>query len=186
MTGVHFLNLRSRALNQSRALQGSVVGIESLQQSDTMAVAHFSGDIDLWTWRDDRIVGRLHECGSFSTSLAVGGRFLMAGCQGDDVDAWNTETGKHVGTIQGHAYIAQQFSVSDSGPILFAGSGPGRVENAQGLTTSELLLIDVVTQQTIASWKAHTAQGIYDTAITSDGRLFASCGYDGVINVWQR
>jgi WD40 repeat protein len=161
-----------------------VTGISILPDRSTAAVADFFGDVQLWTWKEHRAVDTLGVCGRWCDAAASTDRFLAAGCGGDTIRVWDSRTFQFHGFLQGHRFIGLRFSAGGSG-LLLAGSGPGTSHPPNGETTSEILLFDLDSLQPIASWRAHSSDGIYDTAMTPDGSLFATCGYDGIVNLWR-
>ena len=184
--GVYKLDLSSRTLAHPQIPGGDVVGIQLMPDDSTAAIARFDGNVDLWAWRRGQLVGTLGGCEVYCPSLVVAGRYVLAGCGGHEIRVWDARTHEDLGVIRDYPFIGQQFSASGRTGLLLAGSQPGRPGDAEGSTTCTIVLIDIATGQLIKSWRSHTAQGIYDTAISEDGHLLVTCGYDGMINVWCR
>jgi WD40 repeat protein len=186
MSDVCSFDLATRAYSRSQMLEGTVVGIQLMPDDSTAVVAHFNGNIDMWDWYSDRLIDTIEGCESHCTRINVAGPFLLSACGGHQVQVWDLSTGERIGSIEGHPFIAQDFSTCGSTGVLLAGSGPGTQDNPDGLTDTELLLIDIASQRVIVTWRAHTAKGVCDTAMSGDGTLLATWGYDGQICVWRR
>jgi WD40 repeat protein len=184
MRGVMVMDLPSGQLADSLP-QVSVVGISIMPDGRTAALARFNGEILLWNWKEHAVVDTLTDCESWCASLARSEHTLMAGCGGGTIRVWDLQTLQFRGLMRGHPYIGYGFSAGHGGDLMIVGSGPGSPNNPDGLTTSEILVFDVSTLQPIASWRAHDARGILDTAMTPDGSLFATLGYDGMIDIWR-
>lgn len=161
-----------------------VSGISILPDESLAAVATFGGDVIIWDWTGGEMVDTLTGCGSWCNAIASTDSFLAASCGPDSIRVWDSHTLHLRGMIGGYRYIGLGFSVGRSG-YLVAGSGPGTPDPPEGVDASEILLFDLTTLEPVASWSAHSPTGVYDTAMTPDGALIATCGYDGIIDVWK-
>jgi len=162
-----------------------ITGISILPDRSTAALATFGGEVILWDWTSGDIVDTLRGCGSWCNAVASTDSMLVAACGSDSIRVWDSRTLGFRGVIERYEFIGQHFSVSASG-LLLAGSGSYRTEPGEGMDSSEIILFDLRTLEPVASWGAHSSAGIYDTAITPDGDIFATCGYDGAVIVWRR
>jgi WD40 repeat protein len=184
MSHVILLDLPTGDIVDSLGIGRIVVGISILPDSSMAAVATFGGEVILWNWTDGEAVDTLRDCGSWGACLGSTESFLAASCGPDTVRVWDSGTLQLRGLIGGHRFIGHRFSLGRSGYML-AGSGPGTSDPPEGVDASEVLLFDLTTLKPVASWRAHSPVGIYDTAMTPDGALFATCGYDGTVNIWK-
>jgi WD40 repeat protein len=183
-SAVYVLDLRREIVVRTLGAVRSTAGIDVLPDDSTLAICDFLDGVRLWNLRSGQLVDSLPGWESYRGRLKVSGEFLLAGCGGHAVDVWDSRTRSPLGSIDGHEYIAQQFSASAHAGTFLAGSVPGSASNPEGLSDSEILLIDISSRRTLASWRAHSADGIYETAVSEDGRRLATGGYDGQLNFW--
>jgi WD40 repeat protein len=164
---------------------GGTVGMSVLRDGTTAAIAGSDGRVQLWAWKDHATLETLGDCEGWCSAADASARFVVAGCEGHSIRVWNSQSRRLAGTIRDHQFIGLRLSTTKLNDLLIAGSGPGSPRNSENLTTSEIIVFDLSTLQPIASWRAHTADGIYDVAASPDGSLFATCGYDRVVNLWR-
>lgn len=184
-TQVFVLDIQSSEVVPSGVLAGGVVSIRKLPTDDLFAVGHFSGGVDVWNVESDRVEKFFPGCGTYSNSAEAWGDFLLIGCGAHEIRLWDIHSNdRPIGSLE-YPFLAHTVSVARDAGIVFGASGKARAEEAEGPAVPLLALFDLVTRERLTAWAAHDSRGILETAISSDGKLMASLGYDGELKVWR-
>ncbi|HEY6489456.1 MAG: c-type cytochrome domain-containing protein [Terracidiphilus sp.] len=101
--------------------------------------------------------------------LAVGGY--------QEVRLIDTDTGKLIGRLTGHADAVRSIAFSPDGKRLAAAGGPPQ-------RAGEIKIWDLQTQQAVLTLNGHK-DCIYSIAWSPDGRLIASGSYDKLVKLWD-
>jgi WD40 repeat protein/serine/threonine protein kinase len=102
-----------------------------------------------------------------------GKRLVFGGSSDNTVNVWDTETGQHTLTLEGHLDSVSSVSFSPDGKRIVGGSGGGAVE-----------VWDAETGQLTAMLKGHTNE-VTSVAFSPDGRLVVSGSKDNTAKVWD-
>jgi WD40 repeat protein len=106
-------------------------------------------------------------------AFAPNGATLASGDDDGSVRLWDVATGRHNGTLAGHAGTAGTVAFAPNGATLASGGDDGL-----------LRLWDVATGQPTATCTGHVGP-VRAVAFTPDGAAMATVGDDGSVRLWE-
>jgi WD40 repeat protein len=145
---------------------------------------------EVWLWRvADRtqLLAVQGHIGLVSgVALNADGRLLASGGEDGMVRLWEASTGRLLAALQGHTGGVRSVGLSADGRLLVSGGFDGTVRLwsfAPRQAQNELRASgDVV--EPLATLQGHIGP-VYRVALTADGRLLASGGWDGTVRLWS-
>jgi WD40 repeat protein/transcriptional regulator with XRE-family HTH domain len=185
-------------------LQGrgsGIYGVALSKDGRLMAGGCLDGAIRLWEASSGRLLATLegHTAMVWSVALSGDGRLLASGSEDRTVKLWEVETGRLLATLQGHTGRVRGVALSRDGQLVVSGSldgtvrlwdaprsGPGESSVAVGAAALPAGNGRSGGEQgrLLAILEGHRG-GVLGVALSTDGRLVASCSEDGKIRLWE-
>ncbi len=100
---------------------------------------------------------------------------VLAGAFWKTICLWNTQTGEHIQTLEGHENNVDSLTFSVDGGTLISGSSDGNVRFWDTRTGNEQHKLDITTEDGV----------YYKVALSPDGSLFAAADNSGTIGLFR-
>jgi WD40 repeat protein/transcriptional regulator with XRE-family HTH domain len=161
--------------------------------ADGALLATGTSNGQVWVWRvADRTslwMVQGHTGGAWGLALSTGSRLLASGGAEGAVRLWELDTGRPLGTVHGGTATVHSLALSADGQLLASASGDGTVRLwsledvperraanfglPEGLSSGRLLI------------SLQDYGEVYGVALSADGELLATSGFDGMIRLWE-
>jgi WD40 repeat protein/DNA-binding SARP family transcriptional activator len=176
-----------RLLHTLQGHNGAVWGVSLSADGSLAASASVDGTVKLWETSSGSLLTTLEDHGGsvFDVTFTPDGRAVASAGLDGIIRVWEVPTGKLMATLQGHAQWVWRLAVSLDGRLLLSGSQDGTVR-LWDLTQTPPYgpKVGVPSSACLTALEAH-ASGVYDVAMSPDGRRFASVSQDGTVKLWE-
>jgi WD40 repeat protein len=163
---------------------GQVHGLALNEDGRLLASGSADGTVRLWDTPSGRLLSTLqvHASGVWGVALSADGQLLASGSADGTVRLWEASTGRLLATLEGHTGGVWGVALSADGRLLASGSLDGTLRlwdprsassAGHGAPSGRLL---ATLQPTGA---------VFGVALSADGRLLASGGADGTVQLWE-
>ena len=155
-------------------------------KGETLAIGLVNDDVELWKIRDMWGFKKVHKLQRRLTghggpvgclTFHPNGRTLASSSSDGSIHLWNTKTGAHQHTINGHAYGAHSLVYSPDGSVIVSAGWYG---------DEKVYLWDAVTGTHLHAFAPRT-EGVERIVFSPDGRMIASAGgnRDKNVQLWD-
>ena len=181
---------------------GPVWGVALSDDGRLLASAGMDGIVQVWELPGGQLVTTPpgHSGPVYGVAVSADGRLLASGSWDGTVRLWEAPSGQLLATLEGHTGVIWGLALSADGRLLASGGYDGTVRLWQapfaaggdaaerwarrradrGHSTASL----TSGGHPPATLQAH-AGGVTGVALSADGRILASGGYDGTVRLWQ-
>ncbi len=178
---------RAGAIRQFRGHNNWIFNAEFTSDGSQMLSADLSGVIILWDVATGQEIRRFGENGVghddvvFAVAVSPDGTTALTGSQTKDLILWDMATGEAIRTIgangDGHLDAIWRISYLPDGRSAIVASNDAD-------PTRNLIQWDLETGEIIRRFEDHPGI-VFALDLSSDGRIMASAGVDGVVRVWD-
>jgi WD40 repeat protein len=161
--------------------RAGLLGVAVSPDGKILATAGADGTVRLWSLETLQEKNYLeHRTAPVSAVVFCGdGRRLFTGSWDGAVRIWDPESARELERIDGQRGKVMSVAVSSNGNLLAVGSWFHTRDQEAG----DLRLWDVPNKRAWATLKSYHSQGITAVALSPDGRLAASGGWDGIVRL---
>ena len=180
---------------------GTVWGVALSADGRLLASAGMDGVLRLWELPRGELLAavQVHNGPLYAVALSADGRLVATGSWDGTVRLFEAPGGQLLATLQGHTGVIWGVALSADGHLLASGSFDGTISvweapfsdgdalerwarrSPAGEQSAHATTADV---QPLMALNGH-AGGVRCIALTSEGRLLASGGYDETVRVWD-
>jgi WD40 repeat protein/serine/threonine protein kinase len=140
-----------------------------------VASASWDGTVRIWAVETGETIRVISHTGARSVSWSSDGKRLLSAGMDKLIRHWDVETGDELRRLEGHTVKEVTVEFLSDGRHAVSGGGSG---------DNSIRLWDLDAGEQIAQADAHSA-AVFDVAVSPDGSLIASAGYDHAVRVWR-
>jgi WD40 repeat protein len=182
---------------------GAVWSVALSADGQLLASGGFDGTVRVWAASPEsgwRLVATLegHTSAVWGVALAADGQLLASGSGDGTARLWEASTGRLLATLHGHTSGVWSVALAADGRLLASGSGDGtarlwdvsaslergRPFAERSADSGSSPAAPPSGGRLLATLQGHTSV-VRGAALSADGQLLASAGFDGAVRLWE-